>query len=189
MTSLQLLRSLSATVSEMIRDTEEKYQTLSDNELAFRADPASWSILQCYEHLNNYNRYYNSAIKNGLASGEVSEEHEIKHTWIGKKFIASMHPDNRKKQKTLRHLNPRPNLQRTVIDEFIRHQRELLGLFEVAATKDLNAIRIPVEFFKLLKMNLADTFQFVVTHQQRHFLQLARIREQLPKTGEVYLKV
>ena len=76
-----------------------------------------------------------------------------------------------------------------MIDEFISHQRELLRLFEVAATKDLNAIRIPVEFFKLLKMNLADTFQFVVTHQQRHFLQLARIREQLPKTGEVYLKV
>lgn len=188
MTKHQLLRELSATVSEMIKDAGQ-YLLLSDQELAFRPDPASWTILQCFEHLNLYNRFYNREIKKKIASGKASADHEIHATWIGKKSIAAMHPNNQKKQKTLRHLNPVSDLDRRVIEEFILHQRDLLNLLAGASSKNLNAIGISVEFFRLLKMNLADAFRFIVLHQERHFLQLGKIRERLPKTGGVFLVV
>jgi uncharacterized damage-inducible protein DinB len=189
MTSNQLISELSAAVSEMIQDAGSNYLTLSDRELASSPAPGSWSILQCFEHLNRYNRFYNSEIKKKMTAGKASADHEVRTTWIGKKSIAAMHPDNQKKQKTLRHLNPHPDLDRRTIEEFIRHQHELLNLLSSAKTIDVNTVRISVEFFQLLKMNLAEAFQFVVLHQQRHFLQLARIRKQLRKPDEVFLKV
>lgn len=189
MTKHQLLRELHGTVSEMIREAEENYLVLSDRELAFRVNPESWSILQCFEHLNIYNRFYNPEIKKKMILGKASADHEIRETWIGKKSIAAMHPGNKKKQKTLRHLNPAAELDRRGIEEFILHQRELLNLLEAANSKELNTVRISIEFFRMLKMNLADAFRFVIFHQERHFLQLARIRESMPKTAEVFLKI
>ena len=189
MTSHQLILQLSAAVSEMIQKTELDYLVLSDRELASSPTPGSWSILQCFEHMNRYNRFYNAEIKKKMAAGKSSLDHKVRTTWIGDKSIAAMHPDNRKKQKTLRHLNPHPNLDRRAIEEFIQHQHELLSLLSGAKNMDLNTIRVSVEFFRLLKMNLAEAFQFVVLHQQRHFLQLARTSEQIRKPAEVFLKV
>lgn len=189
MTSHQLLRELTGTVSEMIENVQENFLPLSDRQLGFKPDPSSWSILQCFEHLNRYNRFYNAEIKKRIDSGE-SVDQELRSTWIGKKSVAAMHPDNRKKQRTLRHLNPQQiNPDRSVVDEFLGHQKELLDLLDRAKASNLNNVKIPVEFFRLLKMNLGDALQFLIVHQQRHFLQMSRIRERMAQLAEGYLRV
>jgi hypothetical protein len=100
----------------------------------------------------------------------------VKSTWLGRKFIRMMEPDNTKKQKTFRRMDPSNSvLTIDVIREFLNHQNGLAQTIRLAGDKDLNQRAVPVEFFRLLKLSPAEALQFVIVHQQRHFLQLERI--------------
>lgn len=176
MNSIELLNGLKKDVAAIIRQTETSYLHLPDEVLNARPSAESWSILECFEHLNRYNRFYNVAIDGRLRLEKSEVSQDVKSTWLGRKSIQSMHPSNVKKQKTLKHLNPvSSKLKRETIVEFLEHQKQLLRLLEVAKRSDLNRIKIPIEFFRLLKMTLGEAFQFIIVHEQRHFLQLKRI--------------
>ncbi len=177
MTSTALLDNLTKDVTEMITRTKDQFIHLDDTTLSTSPGPGSWNMLQCFEHLNRYNRYYNALIEKKLATAPAAMAGEyVRSTWIGRKSLEAMHPGNRKKQKTLKHMNTGDlTAQRSAITEFLTHQEQLLNLLSSARAKSLNKVRIPIEFFRLLSMNLADAFQFVIAHQQRHFLQLDRI--------------
>jgi hypothetical protein len=98
-----------------------------------------------------------------------------------------MEPGNEKKQKTLRRMDPSNSiLTVAVIQEFLLHQNELARIIELANGKNLNRATVAVEFFKLFKLSPAEALQFVMVHQQRHFLQLERI---LKVNQDVILKV
>jgi hypothetical protein len=173
MKSIELLTGLNTIVAEMITSTEARFLSLPDHVLNKKANPATWSILECIEHLNRYLRYYNPAIAKRLVTVDGVVDVEVKSTWIGRKSIAAMHPSNRKSQKTLKHMNPaNSSLDASVITEFLAHQNDLLLLIGKARRADMNKIRIPIEFFRLAALTLAEALQFVVVHQQRHFIQL-----------------
>jgi hypothetical protein len=59
MKSSQLLSSLEDTVQSIIIDVENDFLDLDEGVLNYKSNPASWSILECFEHLNRYNRFYN----------------------------------------------------------------------------------------------------------------------------------
>jgi uncharacterized damage-inducible protein DinB len=185
MTSTELLNTLRNDVSDLISETERDYIHLPDHILKRKPAPTAWSILECFEHLNRYNRFYNAEIERRLAPSETTLDHQVSSTWLGKKSIQSMHPSNTKKQKTLKHMNPLQSaLERTVIEEFLSHQRAFLKILDRASGSDLNKVRIPIEFFRLLKLNLGDALQFVVAHEQRHFIQIARTLKEIGVTTD-----
>jgi hypothetical protein len=113
-----------------------------------------------------------------VAAEAATREHgsfEVKSTWLGKKFIAMMHPDNQKKLKTFARMNPsNSNLTKAVLNEFLKHQNDLLDALKNISNANLNKGRIPVEFFKLIKLSLAEALQFVIVHEQRHVNQAMR---------------
>ncbi|GAA4003562.1 hypothetical protein GCM10022408_13930 [Hymenobacter fastidiosus] len=91
-----------------------------------------------------------------------------------------MRPENRKKQQTLARMNPNQSqLGEAVVEEFLQHQSQLLALLTPAKEADLNRKAIPVEFFRLLKLTIADALEFAIAHQERHLQQAARVRQQL----------
>ena len=59
---------------------------------------------------------------------------------------------------------------------FDRHQARLLELLVLARLADLNRKAVPVEFFRLLKLRLAEALKFVVVRQQRHEPQARRVQ-------------
>jgi hypothetical protein len=67
-----------------------------------------------------------------------------------------------------------------VLAEFAHHQHQLLELLTQAHRADLNRKAVPIEFFKLLKMRLGETFEFVVLHEQRHVQQALRAKASWP---------
>jgi uncharacterized damage-inducible protein DinB len=104
-----------------------------------------------------------------------------------------MHPDNKKKIKTVKTMNPMLGLQsklnRTTIHEFLKHQHALLQILNSARQADLNQSTIPVEFFRLIKMRLGDALQFVIVHEQRHLIQARKVLSNAPKIHDPALKV
>jgi hypothetical protein len=96
---------------------------------------------------------------------------------MGKKFIAMMHPDNKAKHKTFARMNPMHGaLKKDVIVSFLENQSELLTMLNDASKVDVNKASIPVEFFKIFRMNVGDALQFVVVHEQRHINQATAVR-------------
>lgn len=183
MLTAPFLAQLTAAVEALRATARTEFAALPLALLNRRPAPASWSILECLEHLNRYSRYYNPAITQALQRPHPAPtaQTEITYSWLGGKSVELMRPTNVKKSTTLTRLNPLGSpLDGRVLAEFDQHQTQLLALLAQAQTADLNRAAVPIEFFRLLKLRLGETLEFVVVHQQRHLQQAQRVQAGLP---------
>jgi hypothetical protein len=191
MKSSILLSSLSRDVENILQQVQNDFTGLSHHELNVKENAHCWSVLECFEHLNRYSRFYHAEFERAVASGiKATADGEVKSSWLGKKFIDMMRPQNQKKQKTFKQMNPANSiLNEGVLEEFIQHQQNLRSILQQAQNVDLVKTTVRVEFLRLLKMNLGDGLQFIAVHLQRHMLQAQRTRAALSKHPETFLKV
>ena len=184
-----LLSNLSKDVSDIQNKVKNQFEELSLESLNWKENNGSWSIAECLEHLNIYSAYYLPAIENQIQKASKSKENllqQTKSTWFGKFSIKSIHPDNVKKQKTLKHLDPsKSKIEGDVLKTFFDNQTKLVFLLEEAQNVNLNKLKIPVEFFKLLKINLGDCFQFLIAHEQRHVNQAIKVKEKMTENQKI----
>ncbi|GAB3525840.1 DinB family protein [Pontibacter brevis] len=172
----QVTRSLSQTVST-------EFAPLDLGALSFKTAPDRWSILECLEHLNRYSRYYNPAFAKAIANNADSASiQHISYSWFGRYSLEMVRPQNLKKHKTVKHMNPsNSNLGRATVEEFLEHQAELLSLLKRAGKANINKKAVPVEFFKLLRLRIGEALEFVVLHEERHVQQALRVKAQLTR--------
>ncbi len=184
---------------QQLRDTlhltkclvQEKIMHLHEHELNKKSNTSTWSVGHCIEHINLYNKYYLSAIEKAIALANKKAPATVVHTWLGKKSIQSIHPSNFKKQKTFKRMDPalqRESYTRLVFDSFLQTQEKLLMLINSAENCDFNKNLVPIEFFKIFKLNIAESLTFVLAHQQRHINQAIKIAHTINQK-ESYLKV
>ncbi len=175
MQSEMLLNNLSKEVETIQNDVLNQFEKIPLEILNWKENAESWSIAECLEHLNIYSAYYLPAIEMQINQARKDSENlkrEAKSTWFGKFSIKSIDPANVKKQKTLKHLNPsNSQLEANVVKRFQDNQTKLLKLLKEAKSINLNKVKIPVEFFKLVKINAGDCFQFLIAHEKRHIIQ------------------
>lgn len=173
MNKIEFLKIWQKEASTILQFVEIELIKLSDTQLNFKPGIDNWSVLQCLEHLNRYSEYYLKVMEEKLKKAKEKGDEEIKYSWFGKMSIKSMHPENRKKSKTLVRLNPTESeVNRQVLQDFITHQKNLLNIMDKAESYSLNSIKIPADVFKLLKLRLGECFEFLIVHQQRHILQI-----------------
>ncbi|MCO6478873.1 MAG: DinB family protein [Phaeodactylibacter sp.] len=172
-----LITRLQNDVQQIIETVETELLSLEKSALNQKPAPEKWSALECFEHLNRYNRFYNPELERAL-------EHKGKAVpfrpgWLGNYFVQSVVPENAKPMKTMAHLNPSSvsQLGVKVLEEFLGHQRHLLELLTKAKGANLNRRAVRVEVFRLLRIKTGDAFRFVVAHQQRHLQQALRVVE------------
>ena len=191
MTSNELLSSLEKDVQSIIRKVQTEFVPLGEEMLNWKERPDRWSILECLEHLNKYSQFYNTELTKAIDSAQrESGTVESKSTWLGRKFIRMMHPDNSAKQKTFARMNPsQGTLDGTTIERFLKHQEDLLKLIHKSGIVNINRNYVPVEFMKLLKMNLGDALQFVIVHERRHIEQAGKVKATLHMLNTPALKI
>jgi DinB superfamily len=178
MTSAEMLQSLLVEIVSIEDAVKNEFTLLPESRLNWKENPSSWSILECIEHLNLYCCYYNHQLRKSIAraKGKNYPVEKPKSTWLGRKFIDMMHPDNIKKQKTLKRMNPANSaLDVSVLEKFLQYQRELHLIIGDAQSVNLNKSHVPVEFMKLLRMNLGDALTFVIVHERRHIAQAKNV--------------
>lgn len=173
------LNRLNQEVENIIQTIERDLQHLSLDVLNWKENPQSWSILECFQHLNLYARYYVPAIKNAIAANQgTSPDSNFKFSWMGKKSVDMMHVENTKKQKTVKHMNPNGSqLDKAVLIEFLQFQTQLLDVLQAGKKVNLNSKKVKVEFFKLLKLRIGESLTFVVEHQRRHLKQALKVKQ------------
>lgn len=162
----------------MTHTVKNEFVRLPETTLNWKESAERWSILECFEHLNRYSHYYHSQIAKSITEANKIDTGmlESKSTWLGRKFIGMMHPDNVRKHRTYKKMNPQScMLSAAVLATYLQNQEDLLGLICEASSVNVDKVSIPVEFMKLLKMNIGDALQFVVMHEKRHVHQAQRI--------------
>ena len=173
--SIELLENLQADVRQLI--LAAKYLQSPDPGLLLQEPaPGKWSVVQVLEHLNSYGRYYLLAIERALEKDKPAME-IFKPGWLGNYFTKLMKPGENgviankmqspKEHRPSKYLDVLP-----VLTTFLEQQHYLLELLELAKSKNISSIRIPVSISRLIRLKSGDTFRFLVAHEQRHFVQI-----------------
>lgn len=173
-----VLADLQTQVQHLIETVETEFLPLEPAALNWKPAPDAWSILECFEHLNRYNRYYNAELENAMEKGRTGKASAFRPGWLGDYFVRTMSPENTKPVKTMKHLNPTGSqLSVSTLHEFLEHQRHLLRLLVRARGANLNRRAVRVEILPLLRIKTGDGLRFVVAHERRHMAQALRVRQ------------
>lgn len=169
-----LLESLKGDSRQIILETN--YLLHEDPEVLIQQpEEAKWSVAQIVEHLNSYGRYYLPLIEKSFGKLHHPKEY-YKAGLLGDYFAKSMLPKKNgqitNKMQAPRNHRPAIDVDNNkVIQEFLQQEHLLLDLLEKAAETNLEKVRIPISISRYIKLQLGDTFRFLVAHHQRHFVQ------------------
>lgn len=155
----------------------EKFSTLSTEKLDWKSGQGSWSILECFEHLNLYGDFYIPEIRTRIETSKTLPKTNFKSGILGNYFAKSMLPkEELKKIKTFKDKNPIGcALDKTTIKRFISQQEQILNLLDKSRKIDLNKTKASISITKWIKLKLGDTFRVVVYHNERHIEQANKI--------------
>ena len=181
MNTAKLLENLQTDTREIILQTSQLLT--KDPELLLQQPGQDrWSIAQVIEHLNSYGRYYLPLIEKSLVTAKDTPSKFFTPGWLGNYFAKSMLPNIQgyvtNKMKAPKSHRPSIDIDsRVVLEEFLKQQQFLLGLLDKAGNTDLEKLKIPISISRFIKINLGDTFRFLIAHHQRHFVQVKNTLE------------
>jgi len=168
----ELLSELLFQSTTHLAQTEELIEC-SEAQLLKPAANGGWSIVECFEHLNTYFRYYLPLIDKAVEKLTFDNGNEYKSGWLGEYMIGLM--ETTKKYKAAKKHIPAVEVSaHEVLDEFIGRQRHFINLVNRSKDKNLSTPRIPTSINQYLKLKLGDIFRFIVIHNERHIHQANR---------------
>jgi uncharacterized damage-inducible protein DinB len=178
-----LIENLSADVRALLA-TAARLQQLDRNLLEKSPAPGKWSVAQVLAHLNFYAAFYTTAVENKLHLHRTTAREMFSPGWLGNYFNRLMKPGINnvivKKMKAPKNAIPPASPDATeTLNRFIAYQHQLLGLLQLAREADMDSIRIPTSLASFLQLKLGDTFRFVIAHEQRHFVQVTGVLQEL----------
>ena len=155
----------------------KKFNSISTEKLNWRAEQDSWSVLECFEHLNLYGDFYIPEIKIKIESSKTQSKDNFKSGILGNYFAKSMLPKEKlNKMKTFNDKNPiGSKLDKLTIERFILQQKEMLNLLEKSKKIDLNKTKTAISISKFIKLKIGDTFRVVIYHNERHLVQANKV--------------
>lgn len=167
--------------SQLILNTIEQLAKEDLSYLTWKTEPGVWNILECVEHLNLYYNFYLPEITKAIQSSSTSPDENFKSGLLGGYFAKIILPKQKlNKMKTAKDKNPLDaKLDKSVIQTFIKNQSVFIELIEKSKAVNLNKVRVKVSIAKFIKINLGDTFQFLINHNLRHIAQIERIQQQI----------
>jgi hypothetical protein len=191
-----LLKALEKDVNGLLEELRELLGATEAQTWLIQPSPEKWSAAQVIEHLNSYNRYYIPQIQLAILRGRKKNgagSSEFNPGWLGAYFTRIMKPTA---QSTVAYKMQAPkdhrpvadlNLQK-VLEEFKRQENLLVELLNESATINIGDVRVPISISKFIRLKLGDTFNFLIAHQRRHFIQLRRTLDSLHTPSGINLK-
>lgn len=174
--TIQLLNELKGKTEDHLQYAETLLLK-PENELNFRVSEDSWSVLECFEHLNRYGDFYIPEVTQRISSSKTSFKSDFKPGILGNYFAKSMLTKEKlNKMKTLKTMNPiHSQLNKEVVKTFIQQQKQWLELLNKAEQIDLEKTKTAISISKLITLKLGDTFRFVIHHNERHIVQAVQV--------------
>ena len=181
MNAPELIHELEQFTRKHLGEVETLFE-LTAEQLNWRAEEGSWSILECIEHLNRYGDFYLPEIEQSMKTGNRKQPAIFKTGWLGNYFAKSMLPKEKlNKMKTFKNMNPQGSqLDRSVINKFKGQLETMLKLLDAAKEVDLTRTKTGISISNWIKLRLGDTFRVVIYHHERHLVQVKRVLSNSP---------
>jgi hypothetical protein len=156
-------------------------KTLSAQELNWKPRPDEWSIGQCLEHLCVSNEVYLPPMADSLVGHPRSPVQSITPGWLGRWFIRTyIEPSSKtRRRRAPRKIAPTNHVDPSVLERFLRTNREARELVERAKNYDVNKIRFRNPFVPVIHFTVGTGLEVLSKHQQRHLLQAERVKASL----------
>jgi hypothetical protein len=164
------------------RDARSLVDGLPEALGTWRADPESWSVAECLDHLATANRVYLAAMQpsaeQALTSGR-RRRGPAQPGVIGGWFVRSLEPPAKpgRKMKSPRKIVPRkgPALA-DASSAFLASQADVRRFLHNYADIDLAGVRFPNPFIVGLRFSLATGLHVIASHERRHLWQGWNVR-------------
>jgi len=180
MNATQFLEGLEGRLRGQIDRVKRIADGLSDEEIAREAEPGVWGIGQILAHLNMATESYIPAMGAVISRGVADSGGEPKHTFIAGFLLGGMH---RPGIPVPGSMVPKGTTSKLDLEKWVDNSERVLQLFEQAKGKDLVANKFKNPIVPIVNFNLADGFEIIVEHNERHVRQ---IEERAVKMGFVF---
>lgn len=154
-------------------------QGLTETQLNWKAEPRSWSIGQCLEHLSMSNELYTRPIVAALPGRARKPVEKITPGWFGRWFLNSfIDPDTQKiKAKAPGKIRPvASRLDASILDRFLASNAGVRAAIALARDVDVNRVRFRNPFIPIIWFTVGTGLLLLVRHDRRHLLQAERVR-------------
>ncbi len=151
---------------------------LTPAQLNWQAQPGTWSIGQCLEHLCIANEVYIPAIASALPGQPGGAVEAITPGFFSRWFIRNyIEPSPQtKRARAPKKIAPGASIDARILDRFLKGNaaaRELVGR---ASPLDVNRVRFRNPFVPVLRFTVGTGFEVLSRHQRRHLLQAEGVK-------------
>jgi hypothetical protein len=176
------LHALEQAYAAAERDARAVVDGLTETLGTWRAEPSSWSVAECLDHLAVSNRIYLAAMEPPAAEALANGRHRQGPAMpgvIGRWFARTLEPPvkPRFKMKAPRKIRPRqspPLADATAA--FLASQLDVQRFLRTYAGIDLAGVRFPNPFIKGVRFSLATGLHVIASHERRHLWQAGNVR-------------
>jgi hypothetical protein len=166
------------------RDARGLVDGLSEQLGTWRAEPGSWSVAECLDHLATSNRVYLHAMQpvseRALTQGR-RRRGPAQPGLIGGCFVRTLEPpvaSRFKKMKAPKSLRPRPAPSLDdAATRFFASQDEVRAFLRRFAEIDLAGVRFPNPFIRGIRFSIATGLHVIAAHERRHLWQAWCVRQ------------
>jgi len=140
-----------------------------------------WSALEVIEHLNKvYDVYLDNFTKviDEADNLRMDEAPQMKRSLLARLSIYANKPRGNKrpfKVKTFSFFVPAiaPDQVHEIIETYLKNKERFNDLIKKARTKNLFSVKIPTALGQRVKFYVAECFEFLLAHEERHMIQIA----------------
>ena len=168
----EFLTGVERRLEEQIERGKAVGSRLDANKLNQIPDSGRWSIAQIFEHMMLANAYYLPVMKDAIQKAPRARVGEpVQHTWFGKFIMKGAGPEGN--APAPKSLHPRPGpYDPSITDKWAAQTQAFLDLARSSHGVDLCSMKIKNPFIPFFKANLADCFEILAEHTERHVRQI-----------------
>lgn len=178
----ELLKSVEDRFVDQLARGREVAKRLREEDLNRSPGPGKWSIGQIFEHMILSALSYEQTMKSAVETAAKGASAEIRHTMFGKFIIKSAGPEgNSPAPKPFVPKNDHHTMQ--IVEKWIAQTEGFLALARKAHGIDLCSYKIKNPIIPIFKMNLADCFEILAEHTERHIRQIEALADRSRTTA------
>ncbi len=160
-------------------DVKTLLSAVNNEQFNWRLQPGSWSMAECFDHLNVTGKLYGATIDDKISEANSRQwfsRGPFRHGALGNLLVKLTEPPVKLKVKAPSQFIPQANkLVDVVADEFLRIQDQFIIRLRDANGIDLARIKIPSPVTPLLKLTLGQVFGLTTAHERRHLWQARQV--------------
>jgi hypothetical protein len=173
------LAGVVAELEAIAADAQATFGPLGPRQLNWRAEPARWSVAQCFDHLIKANAEMIDAAAAALGRGQPRTLWQRLPLWprlMGRMLIRSQSPGASGRYTAPRPAQPTASaIDPAIVARFIGQQRDLLARARALDERVAARTIMVSPFVKVITYSVLDGWRLIVAHERRHLEQARRV--------------